>query len=522
MVSVRKSTIINAPVDQVWAIVRDYNGHDRWHPAVADSVLEDGRATDMIGAVRSFHLTSGEHLREQLLSLSDHDLTLSYCIVESPIPLLGYVAQIRLMPVTDRNATYWEWVSTFDTPAGQEQELAELVGSGVYTAGFDAIREQLEGANARSVTSAANVATSSTVPTNKAHVMMAREQSTPPTQSAATSSSLGHGADTSTVAATVLRGFGGPECLQTSTIALAAPQANEVQIRHSAIGVNYIDVYCRTGQFNLVEPDGGVPGLEAAGVVINVGEAVSDWKVGDRVGYATIPAGAYCAVRNLPADRLIRLPDDISEEVAAACLVKGLTAHFLLHEVHVLQPSETVLIHAAAGGVGLLLCQWAKSIGARVIGTVSNATKAALAREHGCDDAINYTETDFVAAVNQITQGEGVDLVIDGVGRDTFAQSLDVLKPCGHLISYGQASGPIGSANIDDLAAKSLTISRPNFGHYTDTASKIGTGAERLFDQLRRGAVKVRIDQRFALAEASKAHAWLESRQSTGSNLLLP
>ncbi len=515
MVRIRKSTIIEAPVDAVWAVLRDFNGHDRWHPAVADSELEDGRATDMIGAVRSFHLASGEHLREQLLALSDRERTLSYCIVESPIPLLGYVAHIRLLPVTDGNATYWEWISSFRTPPGREGELAQMVGEGVYVAGFEAIRGLLAGGRVSEVRSP--VRTDS--PVRAASPV--RTDSPARTASPARIASAANAGEIA-VDAITLQGYGGSEVLHPATIVVPPPPPGQVRIRHAAIGLNYIDVYCRTGQFDLVDPDGGVPGLEAAGVITEVGAGVSDLRTGDRVAYATLPAGAYAQVRNLPAERLVRLPDDVDHDVAAAALVKGLTAHFLLHEVHRLQAGESVLIHAAAGGVGQLLTQWAHAIGARVIGTVGSAAKQDVARANGCDAVIDYSQTDFAEAVADLTAGKGVNLVVDGVGRDTFARSLDALAPCGHLISYGQASGAIGSWNIDALAARSLTISRPNFGHYTDTAAKLNTGATRLFDMMRSGALSVHIERRFPLREAAAAHDWLQSRQGVGSNLLIP
>lgn len=513
-VNVRRSTVIHAPVAQVWEILRDYNGHDRWHPAVADSELEDDHATDMIGAVRSFHLTGGEHLREQLLSLSDHDFSFSYCIVQSPIPLNEYVAHVRLIPITDGNATYWEWHSSFVAPDGREKELGELVGDGVYTAGFEAIRAMLGGDRPTSITSAV----SSTVMTKAPIITQPVAPSivmTPESLGAATSSGEVE------AAAIVLSQYGGPETLVSQSIFVPPPIGDEVRIRHHAIGVNYIDVYCRTGLFDLVDLP-GIPGLEASGVVVDVGPNVSTLKPGDRVAYACLPPGAYCSVRNLPSDRLVKLPDGITDEIAAATLVKGLTAEFLLHQVHRLVRGETVLVHAAAGGVGSLLTQWASALGAHVIGTVGSAEKAALAMSNGCVAVINYREQDFVSEVTRLTDGRGVDLVVDGVGQETFARSAESLANCGHLISYGQASGMIGHWDIDAMASKSMTISRPNFDHFTDTRSKLEAGSERLFAAIAQGIVRPQIGRQFRLSDAADAHRWLESRESTGSNLLLP
>ncbi len=517
MVQVRRSTIINAPVDQVWAIVRDFNGHDRWHPAVADSALEDGRKTDMIGAVRSFHLESGEHLREQLLALSDHDLTFQYCIIESPIPLLGYVATVRLIPVTDTQATYWEWSSEFETPPGQEDELAALVGDGVYTAGFEAIRTLLTGSPAHSLPPAPeNRGNSSPI-----HAPLQDITPAKPDMSSGPSTQAPVGAGGINSLTCSLDGYGGPERFVVNQRTVPAPADGEVRIRQEYIGLNYIDVYCRTGLFDLVSPDGGVPGLEAAGVITEVGRKVTRWRAGDRVAYATLPTGSYTEVRNMDANRLVQLPDDITSDVAAATLVKGLTAHFLLHEVARVSPGDYVLVHAAAGGVGLLLCQWANHLGAQVIGTVGNDEKRDVALAHGCRYAINYSTSDFADEVANITNGGGASLVVDGVGQATFARSLQALAVRGHLVSYGQASGEIGSTSVDQLAAKSITLSRPNFGHYTATAGQLEAGANRLFDMIRSGALRVTIGERFALRDVRQAHEWLESRRSIGANLLV-
>lgn len=526
MVQVRRSTVIDAPVERVWAIVRDFNGHDQWHPAVADSELEAGRATDMIGAVRSFHLESGEHLREQLLALSDHDLTFRYCIVESPIPLLGYVATVRLWPVTDSQATFWEWTSEFETPPGREQELATLVGDGVYTAGFEAIRQRLSSPSVPTPSSRDTIGPATAAPpkavqnlsgsANRDHNSHVSRQ---PATAIPTATTLT--AESVETLSCVLNGYGGPGQLKVIQQLVPPPASHEVQIRHEFVGLNYIDVYCRTGLFPLVAPDGGVPGLEAAGVITRVGNQVSDWQPGDRVAYATLPPGAYTEIRNLAADRLVRLPDDIGTDIAAAALVKGLTAHFLLHDVASVKPGDTVLVHAAAGGVGLLLCQWARHLGARVIGTVGSETKRAIAAAHGCEHVINYGSTDFAGAVAELTRGEGVNVVIDGVGQATFNRSLQALAIRGHLVSYGQASGAIGDTSVDQLAEKSVTLSRPNFGHYTATNDQLETGAHQLFERIRTGSLKVPIGRQFALRDASLAHEWLESRQGTGTNLLV-
>jgi NADPH:quinone reductase-like Zn-dependent oxidoreductase len=299
------------------------------------------------------------------------------------------------------------------------------------------------------------------------------------------------------------------------------PGPGEVRLRHGAIGVNYIDVYCRTGFFRLLTPP-GVPGMEAAGTILDVGTGVRGLSPGDRVAYACEPVGAYAGIRTMPAALLVPLPADISDETAAAIFLKGVSVEFLTHRVRPLKPGETVLVHAAAGGMGLLMVQWARALGARVIGTVSTREKAARAAGAGAEHVVVYTEEDFVGAVRAITAGRGVDVVFDGVGRDTLDRSLEVLAERGHLVSFGQASGRVGSVDVDALAAKSVTLSRPNFGHYTADPAALREMAERLFEAVRRGVVTPVIDRRYPLAEAAAAHRRLEARENVGSLILIP
>jgi NADPH:quinone reductase-like Zn-dependent oxidoreductase len=319
----------------------------------------------------------------------------------------------------------------------------------------------------------------------------------------------------------VLDRFGGPEVLKWQRVSAPVPGPGEVRLRHTAIGVNYIDVYLRTGYYPLLQPP-GVPGLEGAGVVVDVGPGVNGILVGDRVGYACMPPGAYAEYRTMKADLLVVLPDDIPDETAAAGLLKGMTAEFLLHRVHRVKEGDSILVHAAAGGVGQLLCQWARALGATVIGTVGSLEKARIARAHGCAYPIVYTEEDFVEKVREITAGRGCDVVYDAVGRDTFLRSYEALAVRGHLVSYGQASGPIEPVDIAGFVGKSARVSRPNFGHYTGTPAEVRAITDRLFDALRRGIVSVEIGQRFALSDAAEAHRALEARRTTGSSVLLP
>jgi NADPH2:quinone reductase len=316
--------------------------------------------------------------------------------------------------------------------------------------------------------------------------------------------------------------LGGPEVLQWETIDAGEPASGEVRVRHGAIGLNYIDVYFRTGLYKGPELP-FVPGVEAAGVVDAVGPDVSDFSEGDRVAYALGPPGAYCEYRVVPAARLVALPEDVDERTAAAMMLKGMTAQYLLKQTHPIAPGDTILFHAAAGGVGLIACQWAKALGARVIGTVGSAEKAELARAHGCDHPIVYTEEDFVARVRELTDGAGVPVVYDSVGDATFMRSLDCLAPLGHMVSFGQSSGAVVPLDIAELSRRgSLTLTRPTLATYTATPESLRRTARDLFEVVGDGRVQIEIGQTFPLAKAAEAHRALESRATTGSTLLLP
>ncbi len=320
----------------------------------------------------------------------------------------------------------------------------------------------------------------------------------------------------------LVRRHGGPEVLEPDSFEPGPPAAGEVLVRQEAIGVNYIDTYFRTG---LYPAPGGlpfVPGNEAAGVVEAVGPGVDEVAVGDRVAYAAGP-GSYTTHRVIAARLVVPLPAGIDAATAAAMMLKGMTAQYLLRQTYVVRPGDVVLIHAAAGGVGLIACQWAKHLGATVIGTVGNPQKADLARAHGCDHVILYDREDVAARVKEITGGKGVPVVYDGVGKATFLTSLDCLQPRGLLVSFGNASGPVDGVNLGMLAAKgSLYVTRPTLMTYTATRDQLLACARDLFEVVRSGAVRVEIHQRFPLADAAAAHRALESRATTGSTLLMP
>ena len=314
---------------------------------------------------------------------------------------------------------------------------------------------------------------------------------------------------------------GGPEVLIWEEVDVPVPDAGEATVRHRAVGLNFIDTYHRTGLYPLPLPSG--IGLEGAGIVEAVGAGVSEVKVGDRVAYAGGPVGAYAEVRNIPAHRLLKLPDAIAFETAAAMMLQGLTAAYLLRKTYRVQAGDAVLIHAAAGGVGLIACQWAKVLGATVIGTVGSPAKGELAKAHGCDHVINYSTEDFTRRVREITGGEGVAVVYDGVGKDVFMGSLDSLRPLGMLVTYGNASGPVPPFDPLLLAQKgSLFVTRPTLAHYTAKRADLEALGSELFEIVGAGKVRIEVNQSYPLAAAAQAHRDLEARKTTGSTILLP
>lgn len=314
---------------------------------------------------------------------------------------------------------------------------------------------------------------------------------------------------------------GGTEVLRWEEVHVGAPGPGQARIRQTAVGLNFIDTYHRTGLYPMTFP--AILGVEAAGVVDEVGDGVTEIAVGDRVVYTEMPPGAYTQARIMPADRLVKLPDGIDDRTAAAAMLKGLTAQFLLRRTYPVRPGDTILVHAAAGGVGLILCQWAKHLGATVIGTVGSEEKAELARAHGCEHPILYREQDFVARVAEITGGDGLPVVYDSIGKDTFMGSLDCLRPLGMMISYGNASGPPPEISPLLLAQKgSLFLTRPVLMTYNRERGALDAAAVDLFGVLSSGAVKVEVRQTYALEDAAQAHHDLAARMTTGSSVLIP
>lgn len=480
-----RSTVIDAPIERVWAVIRDFNSHDQWHDVVDTSRIERGERSDQVGCVRNFHLKDGNHIREQLLTLDDKAWKSTYCIVEATVPLQRYVATVTLKPVTDGNRTFWHWESTFATPPGMEAELRQMVATGVYEAGFENLRRHLrEGGDLRAPGSA---------PMPAALPVPARR--------------------------IVLRGYGGPEQLQAENVEAPPPRDGEVRIRQRAIGVNFIDVYLRRGWIPPMLAPGGTPGMEAAGTVLDVGPGVSHLRPGDRVAYLDPHPGAYCSVRNVPADWVLRLPAAVEDDTAAALLLKGLTADYLLRDLGHVRAGTRLLVHAAAGGVGQLVCAWARRLGARVLGTVSSDEKAQVARAHGCEHVIVTHDYRFADAVLQACGG--ADVIVDGLGDAAREQNLAALARRGHWISLGQASGALSPIDPNELVAKSLSFSRPVVFDYVDTREALAERAGRLWAALADGTLSPPVIERHALDAAADAHARLESRRTTGPLVLV-
>ena len=315
--------------------------------------------------------------------------------------------------------------------------------------------------------------------------------------------------------------YGGPEVLQWEAVEVGEPGPGEVRLKQTAIGLNYIDVYSRTGYY----PQSSlpfIPGVEGAGVVTAVGEGVKDLKVGMRVAYAG-PIGAYAEERLIAADRVVRLPSGISDDVAASIMLKGMTAQYLVRRTHKVEKGNTILVHAAAGGVGVILCQWGKALGATVIGTVGSEDKGKIAKENGADHIIYYSKEDFAAKVKEITGGKLCDVVYDGIGRTTFPASLDCIRPLGMFASFGSASGQVEAFNINILQTKgSLFATRPTLNNYVAKREDLVATANDLFDVVGSGKVKIPVNQKYKLKDALKAHQDLEGRKTTGSTILVP
>jgi NADPH2:quinone reductase len=484
-----RSTVIDAPIARVWAVLRDFNSHDRWHAVVDQSRIERGERSDRVGCVRSFTLKDGNRIREQLLTLDDREYRSTYRIVEATVPLQRYVATVTLKPVTDGNRTFWHWESTFATPPGMERELRDMVAQGVYEAGFANLRQHLAtGGDLRATSEGASrEPMPRALPVPMRRVVVAR--------------------------------YGEAEVLQPQDGEAPAPREGEVRIRQRAIGVNFFDVYLRRGWIPPLLTPGDTPGMEAAGTVIDVGAGVHGVLPGDRVAYLGPQPGAYCSVRSVPAAWVVRLPPAVEDATAAALLLKGLTADCLLRDLGHVRAGTRLLVHAAAGGVGLLLCAWARRLGARVIGTVSSEEKARVARDHGCEQVVVTRDYRFADAVRRHWDG-GADVIVDGLGEAARDENFAALARCGHWISLGQASGGLQPISPDWLVQKSATFSRPVVFDYVATPAALAERAQRLWAALADGSLRMPPIERWSLDAAARAHERLESRTTVGAVVL--
>ena len=482
---VARSTVIDAPIERVWALLRDFNSHDRWHTVVDQSRIEGHDRSDQVGCVRSFTLKDGNRIREQLLTLDDREHKSTYCIVEATVPLQRYVASVTLKPVTDGNRTFWHWESSFATPPGMERELRDMVATDVYEAGFTNLRQHLA--------LGADLLPRGALPMPTALPVASRRS--------------------------VLHQYGGPEVLRSEHADAPAPGPGEVRIGQRAIGVNYFDIYLRKGWMPDMLPLPATLGMEAAGTVIDIGPGVNDLLPGDRVAYLGPVPGAYCSVRSVPAAWVVRLPAAVDDDTAAALLLKGLTADMLLRDLGRVGPGTRLLLHAAAGGVGLLVAAWARRLGATVIGTTSSEDKARVARDHGCQHVIVTRDYRFADAVQR--QCGGADVIVDGLGDAAREQNFAALAPCGHWISLGQATGGLEPIDSNLLVQKSATFSRPVIFAYVSSPAQLLQRTQRLWAALADGSIRKPVIERYTLDAAAEAHARLESRQSVGPLVLM-
>jgi len=492
-ITVIRSAVIDAPIDRVWAVLRDFNSHDRWHPAVASSRMENDVGGDVVGGVRQFSLTDGAELREQLLRHSDREYTVTYCILDSPLPLFDYVATMRLKPVTDGNQTFWDWRAQFRAPDDRAAALENLVGQQIYEAGFSGLRKFL--------------AEQATLPR-------------PPASEAATAVVAAVGGEHLPSKAVVVAATGGPEVMSLSDVTVPAPGPRQVRLRQTAIAVNYIDLKHRRGisvGFDLP----GTPGLEGVGEIIDVGEQVNGLFPGDRVAYMSRTPGAYVDIRCIDADACILLPDGVSD-IEASTLLKGVTAALLLGRVFRAAPGATILIQAVSGGVGHLLSQWAKSMDLTVIGTVSTAAKARFSRDCGCSYPIVVADdTPLTAEVMRITNGRGVDYWVHSSGAHGLDTAIACLSICGHCAVIGDRDGKSIPLNVNVLRQRSLTVSAPVCFDYFEDRTYLQRLAHQLFAKIQSRVIIPAIEA-FPLSRATEAHNRIESRQTMGAVVLTP
>jgi NADPH:quinone reductase-like Zn-dependent oxidoreductase len=492
-INVIRSAIIDASIDQVWTVLRDFNSHDRWHPAVAHSRMENDLGGDVVGGVRQFSLTDGAELREQLLSHNDREYTFTYCILDSSLPLFDYVATVRLKPVTDGNQTFWDWRSQFRASDDGAAELEDLIGEQVYEVGFTGLRKFLA------------------------------KQAAPPRPPAPeeeTALAAAGGGEHLPSKAVVVTATGGPEVMSLSDVTVSAPGPQQVRIRQTVIAVNYLDLKHRRGisaGFDLP----GTPGMEGVGEIIDVGEQVNGLFPGDRMAYMSRTPGAYADIRCIDADACIPLPDGISD-IDASMLLKGVTAALLLTRVFRAAPGATILIQAVSGGVGHVLSQWAKSMDLTVIGTVSSTEKAKFSRDYGCDYPIVVAaDTPLADEVMRITKGRGVDYWVHSSGAHGLDTAVACLSICGHCAVIGDRDGQSITLDVNMLQQRSLTVSAPVCFDFFEDRPYLQRLAHQLFAKIQSRIIIPAIEV-FPLSQVKEAHNRIESRKNMGAVVLTP
>ncbi len=492
-ITVIRAAVIDAPIDQVWEVLRDFNSHEGWHPAVTSSVMENEFDGDMVGGVRRFSLSDGAELREQLLSHSDRDHLLSYCILDSPLPLFDYVATIRLKPVTDGNRTFWDWRAQFRAPEGSAAKLENLVGRQIYEDGFTGLRKFLADQTAPSES-------------------LAPEQ--PPETAAAI------GGEQLASKAVVVDAVGGPEVMSLSDVTVPGPKPDQVRIRQKAIAVNFLDLKQRRGiSAGLDLP--GTPGLEGVGEIIDAGNQVNGLFPGDRVAYLSRNPGSYTNIRCINADACIPLPDGISD-IDASVLLKGTTAALLLTRVFRASANMSILIESISGGLGHLLSQWAKSMDITVIGTASSTEKARFSRKRGCDYPLLDNDWESITAeIMRVTNGRGVDFWVHTNGPHGLDAALACLAPCGQCAIVGDREGESIPLDVNLLKERSLTVSAPVCFDYFRNRSYLQRLAHQLFSKIQNQTI-IPVAEVFPLSQVAEAHHRIESRRNMGHVVLIP
>ena len=490
-ISVIRSAVIEAPIEQVWTVLRDFNSHDRWHPVVDHSRMENDVGGDVVGGVRCYSITDGAELREQLLHHCDRDYTFTYCILDSSLPLFDYVATVRLKPVTDGNQTFWDWRSQFRSSDDRAKELEVLVGQQIFESGFTGLRAFL-----------AQKAVSPPIPSSEKAASVVADP----------------GGESMPSRVVVVAATGGPEVMSLRDKTIPVPGPRQVRIRQATIAVNFLDLKHRQGISTDIDLP-LTPGLEGVGEIIDVGRQVNGLFPGDRVAYMSRTPGAYADIRCIDADACIPLPDGISD-IDASTLLKGVTAGLLLSRVFRVVPGGTILIQGVSGGVGHLLSQWAKSLDLTVIGTVSTTEKAKFSRDRGCDYPIVVAD-DFplVAEVMRITNDYGVDYWVHSSGGHMLDTALNCLSSCGHCAVIGDRDGQPISLDMNVLKQRSLTVSAPVCFDYFDDQTYLQRVSHQLFARIQSRIIIPAIKE-FPLSQVTEAHNRIESRQTMGAVVL--